>query len=137
MYTYHNRFDAGVVFKDFLDKVPEDCAPMMTAKATFSSWSREIMNYFDHPYTNAFTESANNLIKKINKEGRSLAFEQMRYKALFSTKATRPPKFVIKKASFAKSEMFSFVSSTAPKEPQKVLVQGFGVDIDELIKELN
>lgn len=136
MYQYKNRIDAGYIFKDFLAKVPPDCAPLVTAKNTFSAWSREIMNYFDYPYTNAYTESANNLIKKINKEGRSLSFEQMRYKALFSTKATRPPKFVLKKATLAKSQMFTYTSFTASTEPQKVLVEGFGVDIDELIKEL-
>ncbi|MDA8221747.1 MAG: ISL3 family transposase [Desulfitobacterium hafniense] len=136
MYQYKNRIDAGYVFKDFLEAVPPNCAPLMTAKTTFQTWSREIMNYFDNRYTNAYTESANNLIKKINKEGRSLSFEQMRYKALFSTKATRPPKFVLKKATLAKSQMFTYFSTTASTEPKKELIEGFGVDIDQLIKEI-
>jgi hypothetical protein len=135
VYRAPNRNEAGYRFQEFLRSVPSDLTPMVTAKETFQEWAREIMNYFDYPYTNAYTESANNLIKKLNKEGRSLSFEQMRFKALFSTRATRLPKFDIKTASYSKSDSFSMMTTTSVK-PRKVLTQGFGVDIEELLDSL-
>lgn len=33
------------------------------------NWYNDIFNYFDYPYTNAITESINNLIKSIEKAG--------------------------------------------------------------------
>jgi len=34
------------------------------------NWHKEIFNYFDHPITNAYTVSQNNLIRVMNKIGR-------------------------------------------------------------------
>ncbi|MBT4788682.1 MAG: hypothetical protein HON68_06045 [Gammaproteobacteria bacterium] len=34
------------------------------------NWHKEIFNYFDHPITNAYTVSLNNLIRVMNKIGR-------------------------------------------------------------------
>jgi hypothetical protein len=75
------------------------------------------------------------LIKVLNKEGRSLSFEQMRYKALFSTRATRLPRFDVKQATYVKSNALSMMTTWRPAT-QKTLVQGFGVDIDELLQVL-
>jgi len=48
------------------------------------NWYDEIFNYFDHRYTNAFTESCNNLIKRMQSEGRGYDFDTLRAKILFS-----------------------------------------------------
>ena len=102
----------------------------VTARNTFKSWAREIFNYFDYPYTNAFTESTNNFIKKLDKESRSLMFEQLRYKALFATKATRLPKFEPQSALYSRSNNFIHM---APIQYVPKLIQGFGVDIKVLM----
>lgn len=47
------------------------------------NWYDEIFNYFDHRYTNAFTESCNNLVKRMQSEGRGYNFETVRAKILF------------------------------------------------------
>jgi transposase len=43
---------------------------------------RQIFNYFDYPYTNAFTESTNNTIKTIQRLGRNISYETIRAKIL-------------------------------------------------------
>lgn len=134
-YAAKSRDEAGELFLrwcDLADSVATDkvMAPFQTAKATYKSWSREIFNYFDYPYTNAYTEAANNLIKKLDKEGRSLMFEQLRYKALFSTKATRLPKFEPLKATYNQSNVFMHM---APIQLTPKLLHGFGVDIKVLM----
>jgi transposase len=49
------------------------------------NWGEYIFNYFDHPYTNAFTEASNRRIKDIQREGRGSSFETARFKAIFGT----------------------------------------------------
>lgn len=48
------------------------------------NWMPEIMTYFEHPITNAYTESLNNLIRVINRLGRGYSFEALRAKILFA-----------------------------------------------------
>lgn len=130
IYTAKDRDEAGELFLRWCALVPDDMAPFQTAKSTYEAWSREIFNYFDYRYTNAYTEAANNLIKKLDKEGRSLSFEQLRYKALFATKATRLPKFEPLKAMYNQSNVFMHM---APIQYVPKLLNGFGVDIKVLM----
>ena len=44
----------------------------------------DILAYFDYRYTNAFTESANNIIKTIEKQGHGYSFEVLRAMCLMS-----------------------------------------------------
>ena len=48
------------------------------------NWKEEIFNYFEHPITNAYTESLNSLIRVINRLGRGYSFEALRAKILFT-----------------------------------------------------
>jgi transposase len=62
------------------------------------NWHEEIFAYFDFlsdPVTNAYTESLNNLIKLINKNGRGYKFDVLRAKILFSdgVRKVSTPKF--------------------------------------------
>jgi transposase len=63
-------------------QVISDFKPLLTA---MKNWGEYIFNYFDHPYTNAFTEASNRRIKDIQREGRGSSFETARYKAIFGT----------------------------------------------------
>jgi transposase len=68
----------------------------------FQNWQPFILNYFEHPVTNAYTESLNNLIRMMNRLGRGYSFEALRAKILFtegihSRKQSRP-KFEGKRA---------------------------------------
>lgn len=66
--------------------------PILTA---VGSWREELFNYFDHPITNAYTESLNNLIRVTNRIGRGYSFEVLRAKMLFTrgNQAIEKPKF--------------------------------------------
>ena len=63
----------------------------------WSNWQSWIINYFEHPVTNAYTESLNNLIRVMNRLGRGYSFEALRAKILFTEGAHRKtrarPKF--------------------------------------------
>lgn len=69
-------------------------APLVTA---WTNWQPCIMEYFNHPVTNAYTESLNNLIRVMNRLGRGYSFEALRAKILFTEgahKVIQPrPKF--------------------------------------------
>lgn len=61
----------------------------------WDNWTPWILGYFDHPVTNAYTESLNNLIRVMNRLGRGYSFEALRAKILFAEgahkhKNTRP-----------------------------------------------
>lgn len=61
-----------------------------------NNWEEEIFNYFNHPITNAYTESLNRLIKTMNHVGRGYSFEALRAKILFTQgyrKAKKKKKF--------------------------------------------
>ena len=47
-------------------------------KRAWGNWETEILNYFDHRLTNAYTESLNNLIRSTNRIGRGYSFEALR-----------------------------------------------------------
>lgn len=55
--------------------------PIVTA---WRNWQPEIIAYFEHPVTNAYTESLNNLIRVMNRLGRGYSFEALRAKILFT-----------------------------------------------------
>lgn len=46
------------------------------------NWRAEILAFFDHPFTNAYTEALNGLIKNIVHDGRGYSFEVLRARAL-------------------------------------------------------
>jgi len=50
----------------------------------FTNWKPFILNYFEHPITNAYTESLNSLIRMMNRMGRGYSFEALRAKILFA-----------------------------------------------------
>jgi transposase len=50
----------------------------------WENWHPYILGYFDHPVTNAYTESLNNLIRVMNRLGRGYSFEALRAKILFT-----------------------------------------------------
>lgn len=48
------------------------------------NWQPFILNYFEHPVTNAYTESLNSLILVMNRLGRGYSLEALRVKILFT-----------------------------------------------------
>lgn len=82
------REDAESLLDEWLDMIPADMCkgksdfkPLVTI---FKEWRKEIMNYFDHRVTNAYTEALNGVAKVANRQGRGYGFEILRAKVLFS-----------------------------------------------------
>lgn len=63
----------------------------------FQNWMPDILAYFKHPVTNAYTESLNSLIRVMDLMGRGYSFEALRAKILFAEgahfKKKQRPKF--------------------------------------------
>lgn len=91
IYQSGNRYIAEEKFDSWCESIPADLEPFLAVKDTILNWYMEIFNYFDYPYTNAITESINNLIKSIEKAGRGYTFDVIRAKVLYAPKATRKP----------------------------------------------
>lgn len=68
-------------FKSIPPELIEHFQPIITA---WRNWMPEIVGYFEHPVTNAYTESLNSLIRVMNRLGRGYSFEALRAKILFT-----------------------------------------------------
>lgn len=111
-------------------KLEEYFLPLVTA---WTNWHEEILTYFEHRVTNAFTESLNNLIRVMNRLGRGYSFDALRAKILFTEgiqKKTKP-KFERRR----EEPVFGMLvaeSSTRYAETEK----NYGADISTLIRML-
>ena len=63
---------------------PELTAHFHELTRAFQNWMPEILNYFEHPVTNAYTESLNSLIRVMDRMGRGYSFDALRAKILFT-----------------------------------------------------
>lgn len=68
-------------------EIKTDFKPLLTA---MKNWRSEILAYFDHPISNAYTEAVNGVAKAINRSGRGYSFEVLRARLLFGK--AHPPK---------------------------------------------
>jgi transposase len=59
-----------------------------------SRWREYIFNYFDHHYTNAYTESVNGVIKAIQQAGRGYAFSTSRAKMIYGLGTEREEEII-------------------------------------------
>lgn len=86
IWNHTDRQKAEKAFDEWRDKIPNRLRSIFREALTaFANWREEIFNYFDHRFTNAFTESTNNLIKMIRKQCRGASFETVRAKMLIRT----------------------------------------------------
>jgi hypothetical protein len=98
--------------------------PLITAVA---NWKAEIFAYFEHHVTNAYTESLNNLIRAVNRNGRGYSFDVLRAKILYTMGAHK----VIQSApKFTREDRFYYVSSTDSGSP----TVNYGADISTLLR---
>ncbi len=79
---------ARMLIRQWLDGVPQDLAGFFAEPiSTLRNREDHIVNYFDHPFTNGYTEAANALVKGMNRMGRGYSFEAIRAKMLYNPKA--------------------------------------------------
>ena len=75
----------------------EDCHAFDGFISTVANWHTEIFNYFDNRYTNAQTESLNNVIREVDRAGRGYTFPVLRAKILYRHITAKKGKFTIQK----------------------------------------
>ncbi|OGT55977.1 MAG: hypothetical protein A3E01_14570 [Gammaproteobacteria bacterium RIFCSPHIGHO2_12_FULL_63_22] len=90
IYEAPNRNSAEQALDAWLDRLPRELSGYFRAVTLAVSNSREIiLNYFEHRYTNAFTEAANGISKLLQRTGRGYGFEVMRVKLLYGKRGQK------------------------------------------------
>jgi transposase len=111
----------------------------------FTNWQPYILNYFDHPVTNAYTESLNNLIRVMNRLGRGYSFEALRAKILFTEGSHKQtlvkPKFErlapeppTRAWGLAGTGGGGTLYQSAPPQTPAPVTKNYGADISTLIE---
>ena len=87
-----DRATAEAAFDVWKARIPETVRPEFDKLAkTVENWRTEIFAFFDHPFTNAYTEARNRLIKDLSRAGRGYSFARIRAKALLALPITSKP----------------------------------------------
>lgn len=84
MYDCSTRSDAERYYEEWQRNIPKELPGFRTICSTVRRSRREIFNYFDAPYTNAFVEGLNRAIRFIADQGCGYDFEVLRGKVLFT-----------------------------------------------------
>lgn len=93
IYEAKSPAEAKALFTAWLHNLtPEIRDAFNDLARAWQNWEPYICNYFNHPVTNAYTESLNNLIRVMNRLGRGYSFEALRAKILFSEGAFKTEK---------------------------------------------
>lgn len=80
-----DRVEAVERYDQWLTGLPSPVAGQYAALTTASAnWRDEIFAHFDHPVTNAHTESFNCLVRHADRIGRGYSFEALRARMLYT-----------------------------------------------------
>lgn len=154
IYDAKNIKDAYAAFEVWQKSIPPELTVHFhELTRAFQNWMPEILNYFEHPVTNAYTESLNSLIRVMDRMGRGYSFEALRAKILFTEGAhvvKSRPKFERRRnervmfsipADAEMSYEFMAMSRFTASEPQPNNQHdtteeplNFGADISTLVK---
>lgn len=89
-------------YDSFAADVPESLkGDFKDLLSCMKNWRHEILNYFDHPITNAYTEGVNGVAKVMNRMGRGYSFEVIRARVLFNNREPSKRQLRAKKAAKA------------------------------------
>ncbi len=105
--------------------------PILTA---WGNWQPNILAYFDHRITNAFTESLNGLIRVMNRLGRGYSFEVLRARILFAKgthKVQGRPQFRRQVWPMLHGDAIGYGYMAAETGGEEV---NYGVDINKLVR---
>lgn len=139
IYQATSKLEAQMLYEQWLKSIPAELRghyePIISA---WSNWQLLILEYFNHPITNAYTESLNSLIRVMNRLGRGYSFEALRAKILFSKGSHKivlsRPKFERRLDGSDGSSMAMFSLSTASQSREtKEEPKNYGVDINKLV----
>lgn len=135
IYQAPSKQQAQIRYEQWLKSIPVELRGHYELIITaWSNWQPFILEYFNHPITNAYTESLSSLIRVLNRLGRGYSFEALRAKILFSRGSHKivqnRPKFNRHAAQYDEAVIgyAMFNNSLPTKEPKN-----YGVDIDKLV----
>src|SRR5208283_1409638 len=113
-------------------EVEEYFLPIITA---WTNWNKEILAYFEHRVTNAFTESLNSLIRIMNRLGRGYSFEALRAKILFTEGIQKKvkPKFERQRRYTLPDDAFGMITQSSSTQSEGA-EKNYGADISTLIR---
>ena len=94
IYESTNRVQAEERFDKWCENIGSNVPEFKDLKKVLVRRKDDILSYFDYRYTNAYTESANNLIKTIEKQGHGYSFEVLRAMCLMSVNNTSPNSYI-------------------------------------------
>ena len=133
IYNAEDRKQANELFEEWANSIPEELPAFLEVADTVRRWEQDIFAYFDHRYTNGVTESLNNVIKSINKQGRGYSFQMLRGRVLYGTSATKMPRYKEPSKKQVRGLFDSPVMYMAmPMLSSRELEHGDYVSIDEL-----
>jgi transposase len=139
IYQAPSKQQAQILYEQWLKSIPAELRghyePIITA---WSNWQPFILEYFNHPITNAYTESLNSLIRVMNRLGRGYSFEALRAKILFSKGSHKivqnRPKFDRQLDDYDRNSVAMFsLATTSQSKQTKEEPKNYGVDIDKLV----
>lgn len=157
IYTATSSYEARQKYGEWRRSVPPELHDHFSDLIrAFENWQPYILNYFDNPATNAYTESLNSLIRMMSRLGRGYSFEALRAKLLFSEgankAANKKPAFKRERRSvepanmkmmigYADLDFFELPKAPKPRpkfdrEPSTPQKKNYGADISTLIKLL-
>lgn len=89
------RHEAELRFDRWRGNLPSEVKTEFGGLAeTVLEWREEVFAFFDHAYTNAYTEAVNGLIKIANRAGRGYRFDAIRARAIHYSSLTPKRLFV-------------------------------------------
>ncbi|WP_297462512.1 ISL3 family transposase [Ferrovum sp.] len=90
IYDAESPDDAQAKFIQWQKSIPPEIADAFAdIERAWGNWTMPIINYFNHPVTNAYTESLNGLIRVMDRLGRGYSFDALRAKILFAEGARK------------------------------------------------
>lgn len=142
IYDADSKATAKARFERWASSIPASqkgaFSPITTA---WRFWHEPILAYFDHPVTNAYTQSLNSLIRVANRLGRGYSFEALRAKILFTEAAqkhaTKRPRFERQARALKSVSAFAMMTSdfqrTGRSSGADEATVNLGADIDALV----
>ena len=137
IYDASSHLDALQRYDAWLKSIPAELQEhFKNIIRAWSNWQPHILEYFNHPITNAYTESLNSLIRVMDRAGRGYSFSALRAKILYSEGAHKVimprPKFErqVREPRIIMYDMATYSPSTQTAEKPK----NYGADISTLVR---
>ncbi len=130
--TAETKEKAAILFDAWLDAIP-DFERFKPMEKTMRKRRDHLLNYWDAPYTNAYTESVNNAIKKIEKAGRGYKFETLRERCLLEINSAKPEKFNPRKATYIQTASCGMPEKKKSEKINKLYAPKAGLSTGESV----